>query len=109
MGRINDWWLNRTVTAEWRLPISSFQGFRPVGGFLIGTSTSIEFVPNRFEALFGGSSWSTELSSIEGVSLGRRRLRITSAGFDGQSRILFTNRPQAVRRHLAALLDGRPA
>jgi len=108
VGRINDWWLNRAVTADWRLPISSFQGFRPVGGFLIGTATSIEFVPNRFEALVGGAAWSTDLSSIEGVTLGRRRLRITSAA-DSQSRILFTNRPQAIRRHLAALLDRGPA
>jgi len=108
VGRINDWWLNRTVTADWRLPISSFQGFRPVGGFLIGTSTSIEFVPNRFEALAGGSSWSTELDSVETVSLGLRRLRITSVD-DGPSRILFTNRPRAVRRHLAALFDRQIA
>ena len=103
MGRINDWWLNRTVTAEWRLPISSFQGFRPVGGFLIGTATGIEFVPNRFEALVGGSSWSADLNDIENVTLGRRRLRITTDV--GRHRLLFTNRPKAVRRHLADLLD----
>jgi hypothetical protein len=107
VGRINNWWLNRTVTADWRLPISCVQGFRPVGGFLIGTAAAIEFVPNRFEAMVGGSAWRIDLDDITAVTLGRHRLRITLAA--AESRTLFTNRPQAVRRHLAALLDRQPA
>jgi hypothetical protein len=107
MGRVADWWLNRSVDGDWQLPISSVQGFRPVGGYLIGTSTTIEFVPNRFEALVGGSPWTAAVSEIETVTLGRRRLRIVAAG--GGSQTLFTNRPQAVRRHLASFLDPRAA
>jgi hypothetical protein len=107
VGQFNDWWLNRTVVGDWWLPISSFQRFRPVGGFLIGTSTSIEFVPNRFEALVGGSSWLVPMDRIEIVTLGRRRLRIVSA--DAASQTLFTHRPNALRRNLAALLELRPA
>jgi len=109
VGQFNDWWLNRRVVGDWSLPISSLQGFRPVGGYLIGTSTSIEFVPNRFEALVGGSSWLTRMDTIEIVTLGRRRLRIVSADGAGGSQTLFTHRPKALRRHLAALLELRPA
>jgi hypothetical protein len=47
MGRGVDWWLNRHPGGDWRVRISNVQGFRPVGGYLIGTSTTIEFVPNR--------------------------------------------------------------
>ncbi len=102
MGQLSNWWLNRTVEADWLLPISSVQGFRPVGGYLIGTGTAVEFVPNRFEAAVGGSAWRAALDDIQTVSLGRRRLRIVSSQ---GSKTLFTNRPKAVRRHLAALLD----
>jgi hypothetical protein len=109
VGQFNNWWLNRTVIADWWLPISSLQGFRPVGGFLIGTSTSIEFVPNRFEALIGGSPWLAPMDRIEVVTLGRRRLRIVSTDDAAGGRTLFTHRPNAVRRNLAALLELRPA
>jgi hypothetical protein len=109
MGRVADWWLNRSVDGDWQLPISSVQGFRPVGGYLIGTSTTIEFVPNRFEALVGGSSWTAPVSEIEIVTLGRRRLRIVGVGGGGGSQTLLTNRPRAVRRHLSSFLDGQAA
>lgn len=106
MGQLSDWWLNRTVTAEWQLPISSVQGFRPVGGYLIGTPEAIEFVPNRFEALIGGAPWVARRDEIESITLGRRRLRIISTG--GRRQTLYTNRPATVRRHLAAHLDPVP-
>jgi hypothetical protein len=108
VGQFNDWWLNRTVVGDWWLPISSFQRFRPVGGFLIGTATSIEFVPNRFEALVGASSWLVPMDRIEFVTLGRRRLRIVSAD-DAGTQTLFTHRSDALRRNLATLLEPRPA
>ena len=102
MGQLSDWWLNRTVTADWQLPISSIQGFRPVGGYLIGTSETIEFVPNRFEAMIGGAPWVARRDEIESISLGHRRLRIISTS---GRQTFCTNRPAAVRRHLAAHLD----
>lgn len=106
MGHIADWWLNRKVDAEWSIPMSSVQGFRPVGGFLLGSGTTIEFVPNRFEVLVGGSAWTTSLNDVKRITLARRRLRIESVDATGTSRTLFTNRPRAVRRHLGALLQG---
>lgn len=105
MGQFRDWWLNRVVDGDWQLPISSVQRHRPVGGYLIGTATSLEFVPNRFEALIGGSSWMVAVDDVESITLGRRRLRIVSTVGDQQT--LFTNRPQAVRRHLAPELASR--
>ena len=105
MGRSANWWANRTLAGDWQVPIRSFQGFRPVGGYLVGTTSSIEFVPNRFEALIGGSSWTAPLSGLESVTVGRRRLQLVWATDAGGSRTLCTSRPQAVQRHLAALLD----
>jgi hypothetical protein len=105
MGRTADWWSNRTLGGDWQVPISSLQRFRPVGGYLIGTATSIEFVPNRFEALVGGTSWTASFSDIEDVTLGRRRVRLVRSEQAGGNRTLFTNRPKAVRRHLTPLLD----
>jgi hypothetical protein len=108
MGRVADWWMNRRLDGDWQMPISNVQGFRPVGGYLIGTSTSIEFVPNRFEALVGGSAWTTSVNEIDSVTVGRRGLRIavTVAGPAGAaaSQTLFTNRPATARRHLARFL-----
>ncbi len=103
-GRVVEWWLNQKLDGEWSLPISHVQGFRPVGGYLVGTSTTLEFVPNRFEVLVGGTTWSAPLADIEQVSLGRRRLRIVTRGNGGGRQTLYTNRPRAVRRHLAELL-----
>jgi hypothetical protein len=68
---------------------------------------SIEFVPNRFEALIGGSSWLVPMDRIENVTLGRRRLRIVSD--DAGCQTLLTHRADALRRNLAALLELRPA
>jgi hypothetical protein len=107
VGQLSDWWLNRAVTADWQLPISSFQGFRPVGGYLIGTPETIEFVPNRFEAMIGGAPWVARRDEIESITLGRRRLRIIST--TGQRQTFCTNRPAAVRRLLAVHLDPVPA
>jgi hypothetical protein len=103
MGQISDWWLNRTVDGDWQLPIKSVQGLRPVGGYLVGTATTLEFVPNRFEALVGATSWTTSMADIESVTLGRRRLRIVSHDAAG-SHTLYTSRPKAVRARLATLL-----
>jgi hypothetical protein len=105
MGRIADWWLNRKVDADWSMPISNVQGFRPVGGFLIGSAGTIEFVPNRFEAMIGGTAWTASVNNVRSVTLGRRRLRIEVQDAAGSTRTLFTNRPKAVRRHLAGLLQ----
>ena len=109
MGQIADWWSNRALGGDWQMPISSFQRFRPVGGFLIGTSTTLEFVPNRFEALIGGSGWTVSLKDLEGVSLGRRHVQLIRSEEAGGSRTLCTNRPKAVRRNLAELLDRQVA
>lgn len=49
------------------------------------------------------------MSEIESVTLGRRRLRIVAAEGAGGSQTLFTNRPRAIRRHLASFLDARAA
>ena len=103
MTQLADWWLNRELDADWRVPISSVQGFRLIGGFLAGTATHLEFIPNRLEAMVGAASWIVVRDDIESVTLGRRRLRIESAA---GRRTLFTNRPTTVRGHLGALLDG---
>jgi hypothetical protein len=107
MGQFTDWWLNRPANPDrqidWELPISSVQKFRPVGGYLIGTSTTLEFEPNRFEALIGGTPWVISREHIQQLTLGRRRLQIVTGGDDG-SRTLFTNRPATIRRHLQDLL-----
>jgi hypothetical protein len=105
MGQIADWWSNRALGGDWQMPISSFQRFRPVGGYLIGTATTIEFVPNRFEALIGGSGWTASLSDIESVTFGRRHVRLVRSENAGGNQTLCTNRPKAVRRNLASLLD----
>jgi hypothetical protein len=105
MGQVADWWLNRRLDGEWQVPISSVQGFRPIGGYLVGTASSIEFVPNRFEAMVGASSWSTSVADIQSVSLGRGRLRIVCPDEAGGTRTLRTNRPKALRKCLAALID----
>ena len=106
MGRVVEWWIDRKRTllegeGLWALPISHVQGFRPVGGYLVGTSTTLEFVPNRFEVLVGGSGWTAPLTDIEHVKLGARRLDIVTGG---GRRTLRTFRPKAVRQHLGHLL-----
>jgi hypothetical protein len=108
MGRVADWWLNRKLDedGDWRVPISNVQGFRPVGGYLIGTSTTLEFVPNRLEALVGASSWTAAVSDIDSVTLGRGRLRIVAAETAGGNQTLCTHRPRAIKRHLAPLLES---
>ena len=105
MGQMADWWSNRTLGGDWYMPISSFQRFRPVGGYLIGTSTTLEFVPNRFEALIGGSGWTASLSDIESITVGRRHVQLVRSEQAGGSRTLCTHRPKAVRRNLAELLE----
>ena len=105
MAQLADWWLNRRLDGDWQVPISSVQGFRPVGGYLVGDERTIEFVPNRFEVLVGAAAWVAAVADIQSVTLGRRRLRIISPDAAGGSRTLYTNRPKAVRRCLAALLD----
>lgn len=106
MERFADWWSARELDAEWRTPIKSVQGFRPVGGYLIGTATHLEFVPNRLEAMVGAKPWTAATDDIQDITLGRRRLRIVSAGDSGGTHTLYTNRPGAVRKHLGALLHS---
>lgn len=101
MTQLTDWWLNSELNSDWRVPISSVQGFRLVGGFLLGTATHLEFIPNRLEAMVGAASWNVALTDVRDATLGRRRLRIETVG---GRRTLFTNRPALVRRHLDELL-----
>jgi hypothetical protein len=109
MGQVTDWWLNRGTDDarqfDWELPISSVQRFRPVGGYLLGTATALEFIPNRFEARVGGAPWVTPLTDLQSVTLGRRRLQLIVTG--APTRTLYTNRPQALRRHLRGLLTSQ--
>jgi hypothetical protein len=97
------WWLKRPMdTIDWLVPISSFQRFRPVGGYLMGSAGLIEFVPNRFEAMVGGRAWRAPIDDIEKIVMQRRRLRIMSPN---GNQTLLTHRPQAVRRHLGHLVE----
>jgi len=103
MSGFTAWWLDRPVAdLDWKVPISSWQRFRPVGGYLAGSAGHIEFIPNRFEAMVGGRPWKLALADVDRVVLVPRRLRITFA--DGEH-VLVTHRSEALRRHLGFLLE----
>ena len=107
MSRLT-WWLSDPELGAWQLPAARTAGLRLVGGALIGTPDGVRFVPNRVEALAGSRPWEVRQAEIADLTLGRRRLRITTA--DGERVTFWINRLFGMRRTaLSHLLDLTPS